>query len=225
MNKKGFTLIELMIVIAIIAIIAAIAIPGLLRSRIGANETSAIGSMKTVTAGEEQFRSQACVDEDSDGVGEYGTIGELSGNDNYRDAGVGAGVNCSTSPFIPTVFAPDANGYAQKSGYIFTIFVSSAAAALWTAASTSNLPGNYSVAADNNEEDFIALAWPSDYGKSGNRCFALNSQGQIMQNANSDQKEGTAAATPMGIADALTGANFIQATETGAMTSKWAPIG
>ena len=45
--KKGFTLIELMIVIAIIAIIAAIAIPSLIKSKIAANEGAAAGSMKT----------------------------------------------------------------------------------------------------------------------------------------------------------------------------------
>jgi len=47
MNRKGFTLIELMIVIAIIAIIAAIAIPGILAARRSANANAAMGNLKS----------------------------------------------------------------------------------------------------------------------------------------------------------------------------------
>jgi prepilin-type N-terminal cleavage/methylation domain-containing protein len=47
-KEKGFSLIELLIVVAIILIIAAIAIPNLLRAKIAANEASAVGSMRTV---------------------------------------------------------------------------------------------------------------------------------------------------------------------------------
>ena len=51
-KKRGFSLIELLIVIAIILIIAAIAIPNLLRSRIAADEASAVGSLRTLNTAE-----------------------------------------------------------------------------------------------------------------------------------------------------------------------------
>ncbi|HOE65394.1 MAG TPA: prepilin-type N-terminal cleavage/methylation domain-containing protein [Candidatus Hydrogenedentes bacterium] len=103
-KNTGFTLIELMIVVAIIAIIAAIAIPNLLRSRMSANEASAAGAMRTISTGEASFQAACFIDTNADGLGDYGTLAQLADPD-------GAG---ATPPFIDQVL-----GAGTKQGYTF----------------------------------------------------------------------------------------------------------
>ena len=180
-RSSGFTLIELMIVIAIIAIIAAIAIPNLLAARLSANETSAIGTLRNISSAQAQFQAGAKCDVDIDGAGEFGLFRELSGASAIRTApdGSATGGRILNPPVLAGSFrtlAGPVNKVVSRSGYIFHMILPAAGGvALHELETTFALPTD----TDLCETNWCVYANPSAYGISGNHTFFVNQAGDI----------------------------------------------
>ena len=166
-KQKGFSLIELLIVVAIILIIAAIAIPNLLRSRMAANEASAVGSLRTIntaevtyasTYPEAGFTSLAVLG----GTGTQGTQGNALLLDEVLGCTNGDGT---------------AGGTCQKSGYKFDVVPSGGTGTFGSMGAT-----------DSPYPLYVANAAPITPDQTGKRYFFTDASGVVRYNT-------TAAAT------------------------------
>ena len=184
-KATGFTLIELMIVVAIIAIIAAIAIPNLLSARLNANETAAISTLRNISSSQAQFQASAKADVDTDGAGEFGFFRELSGGVAVRTAADGGntGGSALNPPVLSGAFRTlNAQAQVSRSGYLYRIFLADDAGGVQgeEPTSTSSVHTSTSnVNADLAETTWAAYAWPANYSTSGNRTFFVNQTGDI----------------------------------------------
>jgi type IV pilus assembly protein PilA len=111
-KQKGFSLIELLIVVAIILIIAAIAIPNLMRARMSANEASAVGSTRSINTAEISYNAAYS------NLGFTTTLAQLGGA-----AGAACVPGTGTGCFIDSSLSS-----GTKSGYTFTMALGAAGA-------------------------------------------------------------------------------------------------
>ena len=102
-RTKGFSLIELLIVVAIILVIAAIAVPSFLRSRMAANESAAVAALRTLNTAQISYSSA------------YPTVGFAS------TLGALAGTSCNPPSSAGACLIDTALAGGLKSGYTFTL--------------------------------------------------------------------------------------------------------
>lgn len=151
-DTRGFTLTELLIVVAIITIIAAFAIPNLLRSRMTAHEASAIASLKAINAAQMTYAATAGMGGFADGLP---TLGQACGG--------------TTQGFL----GPDltAAQTVQKSGYTITVVPATGAG-----------DGPNDCNGTTTKTGYYATAVPVALGQTGSRAFATTAAQAIWEN-------------------------------------------
>ncbi len=149
-KQKGFSLIELLIVVAIILIIAAIAIPNLLRSRMAANEASAVGSVRTMNTAAITF-SSTYGDGFPPNITSIGTTGTV--------------VSCQNAELIDSVLTT-----GQKSGYNFALIAGTVVVV------AANVPAGCTAG---YTDGYVVTATPVTVGTTGQRAFCSDATGVI----------------------------------------------
>ena len=176
-DSDGFTLLELLIILVVIAILVTMALPSLLGSRIEANETAALATVRAIVQAQMAFANRKEADLNKNGTGEFGTFGEMSGNVAVRAA------NGGTRFMAPTTInhsfrAISPIGEMARNGYYYRIYLPDAAGN-----GLIERPGggaDPAVNADLAETTWCIYAWPQRQGVSGRKTFFANQSGDIV---------------------------------------------
>jgi type IV pilus assembly protein PilA len=153
-KEKGFSLIELLIVVAIILIIAAIAIPNLLRSRMAAAQASAVGSVRTINTAAISYNSTY-------GNGFPPSIGAIGSNGSTS-------ITCTNAGLIDTVLSS-----GTKQGYTFILTKGTSQ----VSSSASSCSAGYGYA-----DGYMVTATPVTVGTTGQTSYCSDPSGVIRFN-------------------------------------------
>ncbi len=144
-------------------------------SKLKPMEQAALDKLREIYFAEVAFKALKVVDEDHDGVGEYGSLGEMANQVPLRDDGTLL-LSQVAFPFTPELGVIDSNGYGSLDGYCFALFLP---AAFGTPQLEHAGGGFVAGSLDPNlaESKFIVYAWPKRSSSAARRTFAINDQG------------------------------------------------
>ena len=173
-GTRGFSLVELMIVLAILGTLVGIAAPSLLSARSAADETAAVATLRQIVLAQVQLQQSARIDVDDDGAGEYGGLLELSG----------AAAGRMPRPLDPKVLsgafrALNAGGEAHRGGYLFRLHLPDASGA-GIGEPRAGFTRDGSIAADRAESAWVVYAWPMNAHGAETRAYVANQTGFLL---------------------------------------------
>lgn len=171
-TEEGFTIVELMLVITIIAVLISLAVPNLLSARMRANETAAVSMLRTIGSGQATYQTRAVTDPDADGTGSFGYFGELAGATVPRGAS-----EVLTPPILSSTFRLIVSGRVKHSGYYFRIYLPDTDGVGLPELPTGGAAPE--VDDDLSEVTWCCYAWPIN-AHSGDRVFVTNQRGDVV---------------------------------------------
>ncbi|MHC4730257.1 MAG: DUF2950 family protein, partial [Planctomycetota bacterium] len=161
----------------VIAVIVTIALPSLLSSRMSANESAAVATIRQILQSQVQFATRREADLNYNGTGEYGTFGEMSGNVAVRAASGGTKF-LEPGVINPSFRAISPLGEMLRDGYYFRIYLPGP-----SGEGIIELPGggaHPNVDPARAEATWCVYAWPANYASTGRRSFFANQHGDVL---------------------------------------------
>ena len=212
-SESGLTLVEILIVVAILAILTAIVVPNVIAAKIATNESAAIATLRTFVTAQAQLQGSGKIDADKDSIGEFGTITEMMGLTGVRTLDINGSDFVAPGTIVDPPVISDSmaenlqnSGYLVKSGYAIMVFLPDTSdparftreqvALITTGKGKKKVKvelmklagGSARVGIDLSESLWCIYAVPVNLGRTGRRAFFTNQQGDILQSPNETAK-------------------------------------